>query len=110
MIKQTSEIKKYLADFNLSAGYGTTDADLLELLTEEEQVYEEITGSHRWWNDTFCVTKVGDRFVGYSWAMTTGDNNPRAVGWEFDWDSLCWAEKKVIQKVIYVPKGLEDGE
>ena len=96
-----NEIKELLKSYNLEKEYGTSDKDLLETLCED-YIYEELSGSHRWWNDVFRVMQIKDKYIGYFWAETTGDNSIYDAGWEFNWDRLV--EVEPIEKTVIVYK------
>lgn len=85
-------IKDYLIEYNESQGWATTDADLMETLTESRIVYRENQGSRRWWDDWFYVAKIGDKYIGYDWAKANRDESIFDLGWEFDWNSVCEVE------------------
>lgn len=61
-----------------------------DYLVNQPLVYEENKGKHRWYIDTFCVTTVAGRIIGYTSFDCTGDG---CDGWEFDENSVCFAEK-----------------
>lgn len=104
------EIKKYLVHFLKNneqwKDEWLTDKGIIEYLIETDPIYEEDCGSSRWWMNTFRVVEVGSKLIGFEWATTTGDNNARDMGWEFDPKSICEVEKKIeIKEVItYVKK------
>ena len=50
------------------------------------------------------IIKIGNKFIGYQWASTTGDMTPRDCGWEFDFDTLCECEEKQKTITYYEPK------
>jgi hypothetical protein len=99
------QIKDTLVAYNMQKGYKADNDTLLETLMEGEIIYKESLGDHRWWTEWFCVTKIKDVFIGYTWATTTGDNSIWDAGWEFDWDSLCEVEPKEVVTTIYIKKG-----
>jgi len=82
------------------------EKNIIDYLSETEPIYEEDIGSSRWWMNTFRVIEIGDLLIGFEWATTTGDNNARDMGWEFDPKSICEVEKKETIKVIteYIKK------
>lgn len=76
--------------------------DLYDFLSDLETIYkEEDNGSHRWWNDCFCVAKIEDKFIGWMSARTTGDDSPYDKGWEFDPSSICYVEPYEIKCTKY---------
>ena len=103
--KWNEEVRKILEEDCIKNGYPTTDKDLLEALTEAETVYEDNDqGSRRWWKDVFRVVKIGELFIGYDWAIVTGDRSLSDTGWEFNCNSAVIVVPKTITSVIYVEK------
>ena len=80
------------------------DDELLELLRSYDEVYKEKTSEHRWWNEYQYVIKIGNKYIAYVYAETTGDMNAWEAGYEFDSDSIC--EMEPIEKTItnYIKK------
>lgn len=81
-----------------------SDEELYDFLTDSGFVYKGESDSRRWWDEVFTVTRLGDSFIGYISADTTGDESAFEKGWTFDPDTLCYAEPKEITKTIYVRK------
>lgn len=55
----------------------------------------------RHWEDCTAIEKMGDKWISYSWATTTGDESPSDKGWEFepDFDFVePYDEVVVVQK------------
>lgn len=102
--KWKDEVKAILVVACISDGFDPEDErNLLETLTEADVVFSETTKSHRWWNDELRVAKIGENYIGYSWANSTGDTSLNDLGWEFDLDSATFYEPKEVIKVIFVP-------
>ena len=82
-----------------------TDDWILDALLGDYK-YEEVTSTHRWWNDVFRVTEIDGMLIGFDWAVTTGDDSARDKGWEFDPSSVCEVEAttETITRTIYKPK------
>ena len=80
------------------------DDQLLEQLRESDEVYKELIDEHRWWNEYRYTIKVGDTYIGFVYAETTGDMNASETGYDFDPDSIC--EMTPVEKTIttYVKK------
>lgn len=74
-----------------------TQDTVMEFL-EESAIEEKITGSHRWYDDTACISEIGWEYFWYSWFHMTGDNSMWDMDLEWDMDSVFEAEK--YQKVI----------
>lgn len=62
--------------------------DIYERLNEFEAILVDDEDRHRWWITMRKVIQVGDSFISYGDAQTTGDSSPREVGWEFDPESM----------------------
>ncbi len=95
--------EEYEKKYNTS---NTSDEELIEWLCENkyDAIYEERYESHRWWDSYFYVIKIGNKFIGYQWASTTGDMTPWECGWKFDFDTLCECEEKQKTITYYEPK------
>ena len=79
-------------------------SSIYELLKEEssDAIYSEETCGSRWWNNTFQVSEINGKLIGYDWAETTGDDSPYWKGWVFDEDSICYVEPKEVIITKYV--------
>jgi GGDEF domain-containing protein len=91
---------EFVKSYNEKQGYGTTDRELYEVLTESKEVYREESGSHRWWNDYFIVVSLDGQLIGFIGADATGDTSLSDLGWEFNPNSVTEVEAK--EKVITV--------
>lgn len=102
-----SEIKNYLIKYLQEKDWGTSDADIQELLEESPRLYDEMIDSRRWWDDYFYVVDIGGKKIGFYGARTTGDASPKDVGWEFNMNDIFEVEEReeVIVKKYYVKKG-----
>lgn len=80
------------------------------LVFESVDVYEEETGSRRWWIDTFKVVKLGDLLIGFDYAKTTGDDSLSDIGWEFDESTICEVEQYEHKETRYRPAQKRDAE
>lgn len=111
MLNLKEEIKNILIDYCkhvdgvvLKDDEFVEDVFLKEILMERgKEVYREVCGEHRWWNEVFVVIDFDGKFIGYVDAETTGDRAPYEVGWEFDPETVveCQPETKVV--TVYVP-------
>ena len=98
-----NEALKYVKDVITKEGYDAEDDDMiLEFL--ENTIHVEDYDERRWWIETFCVTELEGKLIGYGGARTTGDDSPYDKGWEFDPSSIHFVEKKVemVEVVKYV--------
>jgi len=59
------ESKKFLTEYNASKGWGVSDKDLIETLTEGKDVWEGGQDRHRWYSMIPTVVQIGDRFFNY---------------------------------------------
>ena len=98
------KIRDHVKKYNEKTGYGTEDKDIIEAITEQDIIYEEVICNRRHWNDTFRVCRVDGLLIGYEFADTTGDMGTYDVGWEFDPDSICEVIAEEITKTTYKPK------
>jgi len=92
------EIKKHLIAYCESKGYGTTDKDLTEVLTESNSIFSEITGSHRWYDDEFRVVEINGMLIGFYDYHITGDNSREDMDLFIDESRITRVEKK--QKLV----------
>lgn len=99
----SEELKEFLIEYNKSYGYSIDDNCLLESLVDLV-IYKERKTEHRWWNDYLYIAKIDEKYIGFLWAETTGDDSIYDIGWEFHWDTLAEYEPKEIIKTIYVKK------
>lgn len=84
--------------------YEISDKELYDFLEDGKMIYQGESQSRRWWDEAFTVVQLGNNFIGYVSADTTGDDTAYEKGWVFDPDTLCYAEPKEITKTIYVKK------
>lgn len=92
------KIKAHLTAYAKSKGWGTDDDTLMEILSEASDVFSEIVGSHRWYEDKFRVVNVDGMLIGFNDFHMTGDSSRSDMGLEFDLTSVCEVEKK--QKTV----------
>ena len=95
-----SKVEKILEEYCISRGWKrwTDDDDLFELLINIDMIQEDKIGSHRHWDIYRRVIKVGDTYIGFITAKTTGDMSAKETGWEFDPDTIC--EMREVTKTI----------
>ncbi len=91
--KLNPEIEKILEAHCIKNGWGTTERDFAEVLTEGREVYSEIGSSHRWYDEKFIVIKIDDNYIGYNYYHVTGDNGISDMGLDFDLSSVCFCEE-----------------
>jgi uncharacterized protein YuzE len=93
-------VKKLCAD----SGYEPTPKNMVEVLCCGKQVHREVTGEHRWYEDTFIVVDLKGRLIGFDFFHTTGDANWRDMDLEFDQSSICDVEAVQQTVTTYQPK------
>ena len=98
------KIRQHLTAFNENGGWGTSDKDLMETLTEATPVYKAIGSAHRWYDDEFRVVNIGGMLIGYNGFHITGDNGVSDMGLEYKIDSVCEVEKKEVTEFQYIRK------
>jgi len=92
--------KEYMINYilvdpsNLNSNGNPHFKNLTEFFDEVggEYIFKEELGDSRWWSNLFCVQKFGERWIGYVWAETTGDDSAYEKGWTFNEDSVCFVE------------------
>jgi hypothetical protein len=95
------EIKQFLIDQNTKEGYGTTDLDLRETLTEGKEVFSKKNSGSRWWDTWQHIVEINGRYISYEWAHANRDESIFDLGWEFDWDSIVEVWPKTIETTKY---------
>lgn len=85
------------------AGYDPNKVGEIEVLENPkfyggEEVYEELSSSHRWWDEWLHVNKYEDIYIGYLKARANRDESVEDLGWEFDAKSIVFM--KSIEKTI----------
>ena len=96
-------IRKALVSHNTTQGYGTSDADLLEALTESDVIYREITENHRWYDVEFRVVKIGDKFIGFDDFHITGDDSASDMGLSYNLSEVYFCEPSIVTTTVYRP-------
>jgi hypothetical protein len=94
-------IKEFLKDINNTNGWDITNEALLETLTEYgTEVSKEFSYGSRHWDIYEFVTEIEGRYFRYEYAHATGDEHPKYLGWEFDWNKV--REVIPVQKVVTI--------
>jgi len=104
----TQEIKDFIRiDYEAyctEKGYSfKPDDDIEEYLTDGSVIYHETDGSHRWYDDTINVVKIGEKLFQFNGFHITGDNSASDMGLEFDWDTVCEVEAYEVPVIKYRP-------
>jgi hypothetical protein len=87
----------------LTIGTKFEGIDIIEILQNPElfsgeKVHEELSSSHRWWDEWLHVVKFGNIYIGYLFARANRDESVFDLGWEFDTNSIVYM--KPIEKTI----------
>jgi hypothetical protein len=103
-------VREFLKQDAIKNGYKTDDATLIDLLTDEEPVWEGYEDERRWWTTVVRVVRMkadeGYRYFSFGWAKTTGDDSPEEKGWNFDPDTIQEVAPvtKMVEVTEYVAK------
>jgi hypothetical protein len=101
--KLNPEMQKFLENVCLREGFGTTDKDFAELLSESGEVYSEIGDAHRWYDEKTVVVKIDGKFIQYEGYHLTGDDSASDMGLEFDLSSVQFCEPYEVTVTKYRP-------
>jgi hypothetical protein len=98
-----STVREFLKQVSEKKGYGVTDADLIELLTEGNKVHSEGRDEHRWYICETVVCEVDGTYIQFTDYIITGDGNMQDMDLEYDLDSAKIVERKEreITEVYY---------
>lgn len=98
------KVRAHVMAYALKEGWEIeNDKDLVEVITEADEVHSSIESSHRWYDDTWNVVKINGMLIGYAGYHITGDNSMFDMGLEYDLDTFT--ECKQVEKMCfdYVP-------
>ncbi len=87
------KIKNHLTKYATRHGWGTGDAELIEILMESPVLGKQYESEHRWWTEYTFFVEVDRMIIGFTRARSTGDMSASESGWEFDPESVFEAEK-----------------
>ena len=96
------KIRDHVRAYNIREFDDASDEGIIETITDSKTVFKKTTGDRRWWTETFNVVEVDGLMIGFDWAETTGDENAKDKGWEFDPSSICEVVAKEVTKTVYV--------
>ena len=101
-----SKIEIFLVDDLKKDGFDKweNNDELLEILRSYDVLNKKMISEHRWWNEYRYTITVGNKYIGYVYAETTGDENAWEKGYEFDPDSICEMEPITETVTSYVKK------
>ena len=98
------KVKQHLIQYNRKNDWPLTEEDLIETLEEcGKEVSLKLLCRNRWWESVFIIKEIDGMLIGFESATTTGDENAKEKGWEFDPETICEmeAEEKVITTTVY---------
>lgn len=94
-----SYIREQLDKYCKANGWTSTDQDIIEVLAETDHIYEEKIKSHRWWDEVIRVVEIDGMFIGFEYAVSTGDASATELGYVFDIDRM-WEMRPVTKTVV----------
>lgn len=97
------KIKAHLTAYCQKNGWGTSDKDLMESISEQKTIHKEIVGSHRWYDDEIRVIEIDGMLLQYAGFHFTGDHSMRDMDLEYDLDSVIEVEKTQRMVDCYIP-------
>jgi len=71
----TKEIREHLEAYNTSKGYGVTDADLMETITEADSIWEGERDEHRWYTLVPTVVYIDGIYLCYDCCDCRDENS-----------------------------------
>lgn len=94
------KVRAHVTAYALGQGWEIeSDKDLIEVITEAEEIHSSIKGSHRWYDDTWNVVVINDMLIGYAGYHITGDSSMFEMGLEYDLGTFT--ECKQVEKMAY---------
>ena len=96
------KIREHVRSRNIREFDDASDEGIIEAITEEDVIWSKPINERRWWTDTFNVVEIDGMMIGFMWAETTGDENAREKGWEFNPSSICEVVAQQVVKTEYV--------
>ncbi len=79
-----------------------SDQEAIDEIRESDVVYSRLDVERRWWHEYFTVVKIGDKYISFIEASTTGDRSPSEVGFDFDPTTICEVVPKEVTIVKFV--------
>lgn len=98
-----AEVRKVLEEVCKKNGWGTTDSDFAEVLSEGKEVYSEIGYSHRWYDEELRVVEVDGNLFMFDDYHITGDNSKSDMDLDFDLSSVNFCEAYQVTVTKYCP-------
>lgn len=76
--------------------------DIYDYLNGLRSLDTEVIDNLRWWNEIVKVVKVGNIFIKFKYAETTGDDSPFDKGYDLDsLSSIVEVFPHTIQTIVY---------
>ena len=94
-------VREVLKEYCKKKGFGTTDKDLIEVMTEAEQVWSEELDKHRWYIVQNVVVELDGAFIMYEDYIITGDSSMWEMGLEYNLEKARIVERKERTEVYY---------
>lgn len=94
------EIQKLLDAHNASKGFPVTIGNAVEALLEGREVFSELGGSHRWYDEEIRVVEIDGNLFQYAWYHVTGDTSISDMGLDFDLSSVELVEEYTETVVV----------
>jgi hypothetical protein len=79
-----------------------SDQEAIDEIRESDIVYRSLIIDRRWWHEYLTVVKIGDKYISFIEASTTGDKSPLEVGFDFDPTTICEVVPKEVTIVKFV--------
>lgn len=99
------EVLAHVVAFNVNRGWSDDEEEAISTIREYcHAIWSGDPVERRWWTEKFFVVEIGGRLIGYVDGVTTGDDSAEDKGFEFDPDTICWAEPVEVTVTNYVPK------
>lgn len=75
-------VDQYTTEQEKKEGFDLSDPDILDCLESEDKLVEYELCKFCWWAIYERVVKVGDKFIAFELARTTGDDSPEDKGYK----------------------------
>lgn len=102
-------IRKQLDNYCKANDWDPTDQNAEMVLAESDIVYEEKIKSRRWWDEVIRVVEIDGMFIGFEYAVSTGDEPATELGYAFDLEKV-WEMRPVTKTVVAYERILHGGE
>ena len=92
-----------LVAYNISKGYGITEQDIIETVTEANRIWEHKVDTRRYYEEYEYVVDIEGVLVMYDGYNITGDSSMSDMGLSYDINTFCEVEKKEKVSFVYLP-------